>query len=81
MDIVSDHLEQNALSVIQALRFIRSKDFFKKIDQDNYVIWADCGNHFRCYELMYFLFEELVCLSNFIFINILVNLKKTKQTD
>ncbi len=39
--------------------FLRSNDFFKKIDQKKYIIWVDTGSHFRCGEFLHYLFNEL----------------------
>ncbi|RMZ94650.1 hypothetical protein BpHYR1_007679, partial [Brachionus plicatilis] len=47
-------------------------DVFKKIERKKYIIWADTGTHFRCSELIDYLFQELskenikVCLNFFV---------------
>jgi hypothetical protein len=41
------------------MRLLRQQSFFKEIEKKNWVVWADCGSHFRCKELSYFLFNEL----------------------
>jgi hypothetical protein len=38
---------------------MRKQNFFKKIDKKKYVIWADCGLHFRCSEMLHYLLIEL----------------------
>lgn len=72
IDIVSDHLDQNTSSVIRSLDFLQKQEFFKKIDKPNYIIWADCGPHFRSYQLLHYFFVEMVIFDFLIFlINIL----------
>ena len=56
VDILSHDFETDGLYVIRGFRLLREKDFFKKIDTDNYVIWADCGTHFRCKALAHYFF-------------------------
>ncbi len=58
VDIVTK-MSNSALSVVKCLRFLRSQSFFKLIDKRNYVIWADCGSHFRNNELAHYFFKEL----------------------
>lgn len=60
IDIVSDHLDQNTSSVIRSLEFLQKQAFFKTIDKKNYIIWADCGPHFRSYQLLHYFFVEMV---------------------
>ena len=50
---------QDAFSVVRAFRLLRNQDFFKVIDQKNFIIWSDCGKHFRCAEFISFLMKEL----------------------
>ena len=57
-DLIGDFV-QDAFSVIRAFRLMRNQEFFKKIDKKNYIIWSDCGKHFRCSEFMHFLMKEL----------------------
>ncbi len=52
---------QDSYSVIRAFRILRNQEFFKKIDQNEYVIWTDCGKHFRNGLFVGFLFKELKC--------------------
>ena len=59
VDILSHDFETDGFSVIRGFRLLRSKVFFKKIDTKNYIIWADCGTHFRCKELAHYFFSEL----------------------
>ena len=63
VDILADNGAQTASAVIQSLNFIKSQNFFRRIDKDNYIVWADCGNHFRCYELLHYFLIELVIIS------------------
>jgi hypothetical protein len=59
VDIFSDSLEQDANSVLRALRFLRNQDFFKTIEKKKYNIWTDCGGHFRNKTLAHYFFKEL----------------------
>ena len=38
---------------------MRAQDWFKNIDQKEYIIWADCGKHFRNKTLLGYLLCEL----------------------
>ena len=58
-DVVSENLKQDALAVVQCFRFLRKQKFFVDVEKNNYIIWADCGSHFRCSELAHYLFKEL----------------------
>ena len=50
---------QSSHSAVRAFRILRKQDFFKKIDKNEYVVWADCGKHFRCSLFVGYLFTEL----------------------
>ena len=47
------------METVRAFRFLREQDFFKEIDQFNYIIWADVGNHFRNLVFIGYLLKEL----------------------
>ena len=49
MDVVfqDNTNEQDGFSVIRGFRLIRKQEVFKKIDKKKYIIWTDCGTHFR----------------------------------
>ena len=51
--------QEDAASVVRALRLLRSMEFFKEIDKKNYIIWCDCGKHFRNSLVMGYIFKEL----------------------
>ena len=38
---------------------MRQLEIFQNIEKKKYIVWTDTGNHFRCAELMHFLFVEL----------------------
>ncbi|RNA12862.1 hypothetical protein BpHYR1_013257, partial [Brachionus plicatilis] len=63
---------ENASEVVKNFRFLKNLDVFKKIERKKYIIWADTGTHFRCSELIDYLFQELskenikVCLNFFV---------------
>jgi len=50
---------QDAQSAVRAFRILREQDFFKKIDKTEYVVWCDCGKHFRNGLFVGYLFREL----------------------
>ena len=59
-DFVSEvDCKQHASKAIHGFRYLREQIPFKEIEKSNYIIWADCGPHFRCSEFVYFLFDEL----------------------
>ncbi len=43
------------------IRFLRQQDFFKNSfgQIKDYVLFVDAGKHFKCYELLHYLFYEL----------------------
>ena len=59
VDFVGDFY-QNAFSVVRAFRLLRKQTFFEVLDKKKYIIWADCGKHFRCAEFISYLMRELV---------------------
>ena len=50
---------QDAESAVRAFRVLRNQDFFKKIEKKEYIIWADCGKHFRNKLFVGYLFNTL----------------------
>lgn len=38
---------------------MRQLECFKEIEKKSYTIWCDTGSHFRCFELLHYLFIEL----------------------
>ncbi|CAF0975069.1 unnamed protein product [Brachionus calyciflorus] len=63
---------ESAQEVVNNFRFVRKLPEFKRIEKKKYIIWADTGTHFRCSEVLHYLFEELfveniqVCLNFFV---------------
>jgi hypothetical protein len=41
-------------------RYLRNLECFREIDRHSYIIWTDCGPHFRCAEMMHYCFKELL---------------------
>lgn len=66
VDIVSNSLSTDAISLIQSFKYLKNMDFFKKINKTKYIIWTDCGTDFRCSEFSYFLFRELLLENIFV---------------
>jgi hypothetical protein len=59
-DIIANDLSQDAHAAVRGFRLLRAQEFFKKIDtKKQYVVWADCGKHFRNNELVGYLFKEI----------------------
>jgi hypothetical protein len=59
VDLISHLLDTKCFSSIRGIKFLMKQDFFKRIDKKNYIFWFDCGTHFRCAEMIYFLFSEM----------------------
>lgn len=59
--IWSDNYPQNAEATIRGFRLLREQEFFKKITRgiNTYIIWADCGKHFKCNQVVSYFMEEL----------------------
>ena len=58
-DIISSDLSDNSASVLRGFRFLREQKFFKEIEKPNYIVWMDCGKHFRNYHVADYLLNEL----------------------
>ena len=59
IDVVTDYEGMTATDLIRIFKHVMSLPEFKQIDQDNYIVWTDCGTQFRCGEFIYFLMNEL----------------------
>jgi hypothetical protein len=44
---------------VNGFRLLRMQQFFQTIEKDEYVVWADCGKHFRNNEFVGYLLLEL----------------------
>ena len=49
----------DSATVVRALKLLRKHEFFKEIEQKNYIIWAYCGKHFRNCQVVSYLFGDL----------------------
>jgi hypothetical protein len=64
-DIISSDLSEDSYATVRGLRYLRQQEFFKKIEERfkngeiNYIIWTDCGKHFRNQNVMGYFFKEL----------------------
>ena len=59
-DFISDvDCKQDAAKAVVGFKFLRETAQFKAIEKDNYIIWSDCGGHFRCAEFISYLFDDL----------------------
>ena len=47
---------------MRGFRILRGQEFFIKIDKKDYVVWADCGPHFRTQKFIGYLLLELASL-------------------
>ncbi len=61
-NIISSNLDQDANAAVRGFRILRQQDFFKQVEQKEYVVWADCGKHFRNNEFVGYLLLELAQL-------------------
>ena len=59
-DLISSDLSEDARSVVRGFRFLRMQEFFKEVEKPEYIVWMDCGKHFRNSEVAGYLFKELV---------------------
>ena len=50
-------MSEDARAVVRGFRILRFQDFFKDIEKQEYIVWADCGKHFRKSELVGYLKE------------------------
>ena len=58
-DIISANLAQDAKAAVNGFRILRNQEFFKNIEKNEYIVWADCGKHFRNSEILGYLLIEL----------------------
>ena len=58
-DLISDYEGSTAQDVIKNFKYIISLKNFQEIDENDYIVWADCGTQLRCAEFNFFLFDEL----------------------
>jgi hypothetical protein len=58
-DVISPNLSETSFSTVRRFRFLREQAFFKEIEKPNYIVWADCGKHFRNKLFIGYLFNEL----------------------
>lgn len=58
-DIISSDLNEDARSVVRGFRILRKQNFFLEIEKPSYLIWMDCGKHFRNCEVVGYLLNEL----------------------
>jgi hypothetical protein len=57
--IISSDLTQDARAAVRGFRILREQTWFKNIDVQDYIVWADCGKHFRNNEMASYLLLEL----------------------
>ena len=71
IDLVSDYDGSTAGDLIRCFKFLMDLEEFKNVDEENYIIWSDCGSQFRCAEFNYFLFNDLTlkskCVNMYLF--------------
>ena len=59
-DLISEDIDQSGSAAVRGFRMLREQDFFKEIDnKKSYIVWADCGPHFRCSEFLGYLLLDL----------------------
>ena len=42
-DLISSDEHQDAYSAVRGFRILRDQEWFKEIEQNDYIVWADCG--------------------------------------
>ena len=47
------------METVKGFRFLREQEFFKRIEEIDYIIWTDVGNHFRNLAFIGYLMKEL----------------------
>ena len=52
-------MTEDARAVIRGFRILRMQEFFIDIDLPSYIVWMDCGKHFRNCEVVGYLLNEL----------------------
>ncbi len=55
-------MDQGGSDAVRGFRILRNQEFFKKIDQKDYIVWADCGPHFWTQKFIGFLLIELASI-------------------
>lgn len=62
-DIIASDGSQDAQAAVRGFRLLRRREFFKEIDKrdtiSEYIVWMDCGRHFRNSLVVGYLFREL----------------------
>jgi hypothetical protein len=60
-DIISSDLSQGGQAVIRGFKTLRKQLFFQQIEvsRKDFIIWCDCGPHFRNKELIGYLLLNL----------------------
>lgn len=59
-DVISFDNKQTGFAAIRGFRFLRTQQFFEKFQNiKQYIVWLDCGKHFRNKMLIGYLFKEL----------------------
>ena len=69
VDVVSN-FSTTALCAVKCFRKLREQDFFKNLEKKKWIVWTDCGSHFRGYEMAHYLFKELTELDEPILVNL-----------
>ena len=62
-NIISSNLDQDANAAVNGFRLLRMQSFFQSIEKNDYIVWADCGKHFRNNEFVGYLLLELADLN------------------
>lgn len=59
-DIISHDLETDAYAAIRGFEILQNQEFFKEVFKNDWIIWADCGTHFRNNDLVSYLLKHLL---------------------
>ena len=71
-DIIAIDVTQDSYAAVSGLRLLREQEFFIEIEravfseeqERNYIVWADCGKHFRNKLFLGYLLKELAETAN-----------------
>lgn len=59
-NVISCDKKQTGFAAIRGFRFLRTQEFFERLQYiKEFIVWLDCGKHFRNKMLIGYLFKEL----------------------
>jgi hypothetical protein len=58
-DLISDNTSMGSIDTIIQFEHIMKMPAFQEVDENEWVVFTDCGRQFRCAEFIYFLFNTM----------------------